>query len=115
VYFMLDRTYWKSIVNDLISPEKANWAAHVIASNYEILDEILLSIGRDKIIANCLLCYSVDFTAQPYLDEILSRFSIKELINTYKMLEKKPLQTAGALMWFLEDIDPEFNWALSLP
>jgi hypothetical protein len=112
---MLDKVYWEGIVDNLISPEKANWAAHVIATNREILDEILLAIGREKIIANCLLCYSVDFTAQPYLDEILSSFSIKELINVYKKLEKKPLQTAGALMWLLEDVDPEFNWALSLP
>jgi hypothetical protein len=112
---MVDKTYWESVINDLLNPEKANEAAHVVASNIEILDKLLLIVDRDKIIANCLLCYSVDFTAQPYLDEILSAFSIKELINSYKKLEKKPLQTAGALMWHLEDIDPEFNWALNLP
>lgn len=112
---MLDKAYWETVVNNLISPEKANWAAHVIASNLEILDEILVTIGRDKIVANCLLCYSVDFTAQPYLDEILSNFSIKELVNAYKKLNKKPLETAGTLMWLLEDIDPEFKWTLSLP
>jgi len=112
---MLDKIYWEVVVNNLINPEKANWAAHVIASNCEILDEIFLVIGQDKIIAKCLLCYSVDFSAQPYLDEILSKFSIKELINVYKKLDKKPLQTAGALMWLFEDIDPEFNWVLSLP
>lgn len=112
---MLDKTYWEDVVNNLINSEKANWAAHVMASNREILEEISLTIGRDKIIANCLLCYSVDFTAQPYLDVVLTTFSLKELINTYKKLETKPLQTAGALMWLLEDIDPGFDWAKSLP
>lgn len=111
---MIDKTYWENVVNDLISPEKANWAAHVVASNHEILDEILSIIGQEKIIANCLLCYSVDFSAQPYLDVILSNFSIRDLINVYKKLESKPLQTAGALMWLLEDIDPEFNWVQPL-
>jgi hypothetical protein len=109
---MLDKVYWETVVNNLTSPEKANWAAHALASNLEILDEILISISRDKIITNSLLCYSVDFTAQPYLDEILSSFSIKELIKAYKKLDKKPLQTAGALMWLLEDFDPEFKWTL---
>ena len=111
---MIDKAYWKDVVLQLTNKEKANWAAHVIATNREILQEILRAIGREKVIANCLLCYSVDFTAQPYLDEILSGFSIKELINVYKKLDNKPLQTAGALMWLLEDIDPEFNWSLSL-
>ncbi|MBV9575989.1 MAG: hypothetical protein JO149_05150 [Gammaproteobacteria bacterium] len=112
---MIDKTYWEEAVLKLTTNEKANWAAHVLATNREILDEILLAVGREKVIANCLLCYSVDFTAQPYLDEILSGFSIKELISIYKKLDKKPLQTAGALMWLLEDIDPQFNWALSSP
>ena len=112
---MIDKTYWEDVVLQLTIQEKANWAAHVVAANREILEEILHAVGREKVITNCLLCYSVDFTAQPYLDEILSGFSIKELIEVYKKLDKKPLQTAGALMWLLEDIDPEFNWAISLP
>jgi len=111
---MIDKTYWEDVVLKLTTKEKANWAAHVVVTNREILDDILYSVGREKLIANCLLCYSVDFSAQPYLDEILSSFSIKELIHVYKKLDKKPLQTAGALMWLLEDIDPEFNWSHSL-
>jgi len=108
---MADKAYWEDVVSKLISKQKANWAAHVIATNIEILEEILHAVGREKLISNCLLCYSFDFSAQPYLDEILSGFSIKELVNVYKKLNKKPLQTAGALMWLLEDIDPEFNWS----
>lgn len=111
---MINKTYWEDVVSKLIIKEEANWAAHVIATNHKILEEILRAVGREKIIENCLLCYSVDFTAQPSLDEILSSFSIKELINAYKNLNKKPLQTAGALMWLLEDIDPEFKWTHSL-
>ena len=107
---MIDKTYWEDVVAKLTSKEKANWAAHTLATNIEILEEILNSIGREKIIANCLSCYSIDLSAQPYLDEILSDFTIKELISVYKTLDKKPLQTAGALMWLLEDIDPEFAW-----
>lgn len=111
---MIDKAYWEDVVSRLITKEKANWAAHVISTNLETLKEISLTIGRDKLIANCLLCYSVDFSAQPYLDEILSSFSIKELIDVYKKLDKKPIETAGGLMWLLEDKDPEFKWALSL-
>lgn len=107
---MMNNTYWKDLVSQLTNREEANWAAHVIASNYEVLEEILLISGREKVIQNCLLCYSVDFTAQPYLDKILSSFTIKELVKAYRRLDKKPLKTAGALMWLLEDIDPEFDW-----
>ena len=111
---MIDKDYWNSAINKLTNAEKANWAAHVIASNSEVLDEVVLAVGKDKLISNCLLCYNVDFSAQPYLDEILTHFSIKDLISAYKKLEVKPIKTAGALMWILEDLDPEFNWAASL-
>ena len=56
---MIDKAYWKDVVLQLTNKEKANWAAHVIATNREILQEILRAIGREKVIANCLLCYSV--------------------------------------------------------
>jgi hypothetical protein len=106
---MLDKSYWKDVISGLAIKEKASWAAHVLAANCEILDEILLALGKEKVISNCLYCYSVDFTAQPYLDEVLSNFSVKELVSVYKKLDKKPLETAGALMWLLEDIDPSFG------
>jgi hypothetical protein len=108
---MGDTTYWESIINDLTNETKASWAAHVLASNIEVIDEILFSIGKEIFIKKCLLCYSIDFSAQPYLDEVLTYFSVQELVSAYKKLEKKPIQTAGALMWLLEDIDPLFKWA----
>lgn len=107
---MVDSTYWNNIVDNLTDEKQANWAAHVLSSNIEIIDEILSFVNKETLIKNCLFCYSVDFSAQPYLDEILSHFSLKELVSAYKKLEKKPIQTAGALMWLLEDIDPEFKW-----
>lgn len=112
---MFDKIYWEDIVKKLTEKENANWAAHVLSSNIEDLDEIAGLVGRKKFITGCLLCYNVDFTAQPYLDEILGNFTIKELVNVYKKLDEKPLYTAGALMWLLEDIDPEFKWVQSQP
>lgn len=109
---MIDKTYWLDVVSKLKEESKAVWAAQVLSSNIEILDELLPIIGRKSLIKNCLLCYSITLSAQPYLDEVLSNFSIKELIHVYKNLEKKPIQTAGATMWLLEDIDPEFKWAI---
>lgn len=107
---MVNNQYWKNIINSLTDGNKANWAAHVLYSNIETIDEILSFVSKEILIKNCLFCYSVDFSAQPYLDEVLSHFSLKELINAYKKLDKKPIQTAGALMWLLEDKDPEFKW-----
>lgn len=112
---MVDKTYWESVVIKLANKEKANWAAHALSTNLENLEEILRAVGKEKLIASCLLCYSIDFTAQPYLDEILSSFTIKELVGVYKNLDERPIQTAGALMWLLEDMDPEFKWVNSLP
>lgn len=109
---MVDNNYWEKIVAQLNGKKKANWAAHVLASNVEVLDEILVIVDKETIIRNCLFCYSVDFSAQPYLDEILTQFSISELLSAYKKLEKKPIGTAGALMWLLEDIDSKFKWAV---
>src|SRR5687767_2724534 len=106
---MVDNEYWNKIITNLTDKAKANWAAHAIASNIEILEEILSRVDKQKFIKNCLICYSVDFSAQPYLDEILNHFSVKELIYSYKDLDNKPIQTAGALMWLLEDKDPEFK------
>lgn len=111
---MLDKNYWEDVIRKLADKEKANWAAHTISANLENLEEILQVAGREKVIAACLSCYSIDFTAQPYLDEILTNFTIKDLVSVYKKLDKRPIQTAGALMWLLEDIDPEFKWAQSL-
>jgi hypothetical protein len=109
---MIDKVYWQNVVNKLNNENEANWAAHVLASNIEIIDDILSIIGKETFIKSCLLCYSVDFSTQPYLDEILSQFSWQELIEAYKELDKKPIKTAGALMWLLEDIDPGFKWAI---
>jgi hypothetical protein len=112
---MLDKNYWEDVVKKLTDAERANWAAHAISTNLENLKEILRVAGRENVIAACLTCYSIYFTAQPYLDEILDNFTVKELIGVYKKLGERPIQTAGALMWLLEDIDPEFKWAKSLP
>lgn len=109
---MIDKIYWKNVINKLTDENTANWAAHVLSANIEIIDEILSVMDKENLIKNCLSCYSVDFSSQPYLDEILSHFSMQELIYAYKKLETKPIQTAGALMWLLEDKDPEFKWAL---
>lgn len=108
---MVNRVYWKSIVNKLTEENESAWAAHILSSNSELLDEIILMVGKDTLIKNCLLCYSLSLSAQPDLDEVLSHFSMRELVEVYKKLDKKPIETAGALMWLLEDIDPEFKWA----
>lgn len=108
---MANKTYWIDIVNKLIEEDNAIWAAHVLSSNIEIFDEILSMVNKGLLIKNCLLCYSVALAAQADLDDVLSQFSIQELVNAYKQLDKKPIQTAGGLMWLLEDIDPEFKWA----
>lgn len=108
---MVDITYWQGVINKLIDESEANWAAHVLSSNIDEIKEISNATGKEAFIKNCLICYDIDFSAQPYLDEVLSQFSPQELISVYKKLDKKPIQTAGALMWILEDIDPEFKWA----
>ncbi len=108
---MVNKTYWVDIVNKLIEKDKAIWAAHVLSTNIEILDEILSMVNKELFIKNCLRCYNIASAAQSDLNEVLSNFSIQELINAYKQLDKKPIQIAGALMWLLEDIDPEFKWA----
>lgn len=107
---MVNPTYWKKVINKLTEKNESTWAAHVLSSNTEVLDEIVSIVGKDMLIKNCLLSYSIDLTAQPNLDEVLSHFSIPELIEVYKKLDKKPIETAGALMWLLENIDPEFKW-----
>jgi len=99
----------------LDAAELANWAAHVLSSNLELFDEIVAAVGKRKLIKNCLMSYAIDFSAQPYMDEFLSKFAIADLIAGYKTLEKKPIEIAGALMWILEDIDPEFKWAETTP
>lgn len=106
--------YWEKIIEKLVDKNEAGWAAHVLSSNIEILDEILLTIDKELLIKNCLLCYSINLSAQPDLDEILSKFTIKELIDAYKRLKERPLETAGALTWLLEDIDPQFKWSHNL-
>jgi hypothetical protein len=108
---MANQAYWKNVVNKLIEKSESARAAHILSSNSELLDEIVSMVGKDILIKNCLLCYSIALSAQPDLDEVLSRFSIRELVEVYKKLHKKPIETAGALMWLLEDIDPEFKWA----
>jgi hypothetical protein len=107
---MLDNTYWKNIIASLGDKDKANWAAHVLSTNIDQINELVQVVDKETFIKNCLICYSIDFSAQPYLDQLLTNFSIEELIQAYKKLEKKPIQTAGALMWLLEDIDPDFKW-----
>ncbi len=106
----MNKGYWENIVNQLLNKDKANWAAHVLSTNIEIFSEIIEEVDQQKIIKNCLRCYEVDFSAQPYLDEVLLQFSVVSLINVYKQLEQKPIEVAGALMWLLEDIDPNFEW-----
>jgi len=108
---MVNTLYWKEIVNDLIDKENACLAAHVLSSNIDCLEDILRIVDKDILIKNCLLSYSVAISAQPDLDEVLTQFSLPELVNVYKKLDTKPMQTAAALMWLLEDIDPEFKWA----
>lgn len=100
--------YWKKNLVNLIQEDKASMAAHVLASNLEKIDFITSCVGKEKLIQNCLLCYDIDFSAQPYIDSILSNFTSNELIQAYKQLSTKPLKTAGALMWLLEDINPNF-------
>lgn len=109
---MLDKSYWQDIVNRLVDKDRSLWAAHVFAENSERLDEILSVVDKEKLIKNCLLSYDIDFSTQPYLNEILKQFTIYDLIDAYKKLEKKSIQTAGALMWLLEDLDPKFTWAI---
>jgi|GEM_PF-2965796 len=102
--------YWQQIVDKLTDKHEANWAAHVLASNVELIKEISSIIGKENFIKNCLLCYSVDFSAQPDLDEVLCHFSLHELVSAYRKLDIKPIETAGALMWLLEELDPTFKW-----
>ena|GEM_PF-3106087 len=83
----------------------------MLASNLECIEEIASIIGKENFIKNCLLCYSVDFSAQPDLDEALCHFSLHELVSAYKKLDLKPIETAGALMWLLEELDPTFSLA----
>lgn len=109
--YMVDKAYWNKIVDTLITKEKANWVAHVLSTNIEVLDEIIDAVGKEKLIKNCLVSYSIDFSVQTDMDAFLMKFSIHELVAGYKTLEKKPIEIAGALMWILEDLDPEFTWA----
>ena len=108
----MQKKYWKEVVNKLLKKDEASWAAHVLSTNVELLDDILEVINKEILIKNCLCCYAIDFSAQPYLDEILMEFPVSDLIRVYKALEEKPLEIAGALMWLLEDIDPEFKWVV---
>ncbi len=108
---MKNAVYWNDIVNKLTDKNNANWAAHVLASNIEVFNAILPFINKEILIKNCLLCYSISLSAQTDLDAVFSQFSIKELVDAYKKLDKKPIETAGAFMWLLEDLDPQFKWA----
>lgn len=102
--------YWRNVVHKLTEKKEAAWATHALVSNLDIIDEIIKIVGKKLFLKNCLLCYDIDFLAQPDLDQILSSFSLKELIDAYKSLDKKSIQVAGAVMWLLEEKDPKFNW-----
>lgn len=38
---------WDEYINNLLRPEKANDAAHALASNLEVLPDILINVGKD--------------------------------------------------------------------
>ena len=83
---MIAKIYWLDIVSKLKEESKAVCAAQVLSSNIEIFDELLPIIGKESLIKNCLLCYSITLSAQPYLDEVHSNFSIKELGTNLEIL-----------------------------
>jgi hypothetical protein len=97
----MDCDYWKGIVSKLKILSECNWAAHVLTSDIENLEEAIKCLPAEEIIENTIYAYE-DWNAQPYCDEILFQFEKQKIIEVFDRIENPSENMNKGFFRFIE-------------
>ena len=108
----MNAEYWATQIRKLKDPETAKWGAQVFSfglgkgRNIEKtnLGEALKYISRSDLIEATLLAF-IDWSAQPYCDEILWYFEPDEIVDAYKNLDIHNDNVIKGVADFLEKVE----------
>ena len=110
----MNQIYWREIVEQLSQPQKMNWAAHVLATGLSEddgqsetnLKAAIEATNKETVIKSTLQAYQ-DWSAQPYCDQILTVFDLREVIKVYNSLDQPSENTIKGATFLVEELAPE--------